>query len=471
MTWRPGTTGNRARAKEARPGKARLIAYCMLALSIWGLAGAVGVSAQVPPDTRYLTFDTENFQVTYMEGLETIARRAADRAEGAYALLSAEFVAPPRGKIHLLMLDNVDVANGMASPFPRNRIIAFAQPPVSEPTLAFYQDWLDLLILHELVHIFHLDDARGIWPPLRRVFGREPFLFPQIFTPGWVLEGLGTYFESEYTGAGRVHGSMYEMVLRTAVLGDAFFAIDRATVDPVTWPGSTTRYVYGSLFINHLARLYGSDHVTAFIEELGGRLIPYRFDSAARDAFGTTLTRAWQAWEDSLRQDYSEVADSLRAAGLTEPEILSEEGRFAYFPRFSPDGSRIAYAAGTGREESALVLIEPDGSSTAVVPRSTLGPPAWSTDHDLLHGQLDFSGPHRVFSDLFVATVDGESRRLTDDARVWEPDPHPDGRRAVVVASARGTNVLALVDLQTGIVEPLTERDLDVHWSGPRWSP
>src|SRR5690606_19326954 len=101
-------------------------------------------------------FRTQHFDITYQAGLEQVARRAADRAEWAHALLTREFVPPPDGRINLVVSDHVDFSNGSASPFPRNRIVLFVQPPAREPTLAYNDDWLQLLILHELVHVFHL---------------------------------------------------------------------------------------------------------------------------------------------------------------------------------------------------------------------------------------------------------------------------------------------------------------------------
>ncbi|HEX7238782.1 MAG TPA: hypothetical protein VF263_00840, partial [Longimicrobiaceae bacterium] len=437
------------------------------------LAAAVSrASAQLPPDARWRTFDTPHFRVHYTEGLEGLARRAGDRAETAHAEISRTLVRAPRGKVDLLLTDNIDFANGYATPFPTNRVVVYAHPPVDEPTLAFYDDWLQLVITHELTHTFHVDYAGGIWRPLRSVFGRAPFLFPSAVTAPWFTEGLATYVESRLTEAGRVRGTVHDMTLRAAVLEDRFFPIDRATGDPATWPGGSTRYVYGSLFVDHLARRYGAEKVGEFIRVAGGALVPYRLDAAARRAFGVPFTRAWREWEAELRARYGAQADSLRAAGLTRPELLTREGRVASFPRFSPDGRTVAYAASTGREEAATRLLVPGGGERDLVPRTTLGPAAWIPGTgDLLLAQLDYTDPYHVLSDLYRVGEDGESARLTRGARLTEPDPAPDGRRAVAVRGGGGTGVPVVVELATGAARPLAEPSPDVHWALPRWSP
>jgi hypothetical protein len=429
-------------------------------------------AAQLPPDASWLTFDTPNFRVTFVEGLEPVARRAAERAEAAHELLSRELLRSPPRPIELIVADNVDFAHGLARVFPRNVVVVYAHPPASQPSLAHHRDWLELVVLHELVHIFHYDFTAGVWETLRPVLGRQPTIFTQIFTPGWFVEGLATYFESEFTGFGRERGAVFEMMLRTAILQDAFFGIDQVTLDPLTWPAGETRYLYGALFVSHLAERFGPDALTSFIEQVGRQIVPYRLDAAARRAFGATLTDSWSAWEDSLRAHYSAVEAELRARGITEPERLTAEGRIASFPRYSPDGSVIAYGAGTARAEPSLRLLHADGTSRMAARRTTLGPASWvPATGRLIYGQLDFTGVDHVHSDLYTLDAAGRERRLTFGARIWEPDQHPDGRRAVVVASSPGTNVLAMQDLETGETRALVQPSFDAYWSGPRWSP
>lgn len=435
------------------------------------LGSAAGVAAQLAPDARWRTFETEHFRVHFAEGLHDLARAAAVRAERAHALLAAEFLPPPAGRIDLLVADDVDFANGFATPFPRNRIVVFAHPPTDTRSLGFFDDWMELVVTHELVHIFHLDHAAGPWRPLRGLFGRVPLLFPQILQPAWLVEGLATYYESRLTDAGRVRGSLHEMMLRTAVLEDGFFGVDRATGDPLAWPGAPTRYVYGSMFVDHLARRFGPDAATRLVERMGGRLVPYRLDAAARDVYGVSVTAAWGAWRDSLTQRYTVLADSLRAQGLTQPEIVADGGGHAESPRHAPDGS-IVFAADTRADRPALRLLPPDGAARTLARLNTLGSAAWLPGGEgVLIGQLEYRDPYRIHADLYRVDRDGRRRRLTHGARIWDADPHPAGAAAVAVRSEPGTNALVRVDLDDGAVRPLLAPQPDVHWAAPRWSP
>jgi Tol biopolymer transport system component len=442
-----------------------------LLLLLAAAMSSVPAGAQVAPDARWRTFDTPHFQVHYQDGLEALARRAAARAEEARTALSGTLVQPPRGRVHLVIADNLDYANGLANIFPRNRIVVYAHGPVEEPSLAYSYDWLELVVSHELAHVHHLDYAGPVFRGLRRVLGRNPALFPNASVPQWTTEGLATYLESRLTGAGRVHGSFHDMVLRTAVLEDRFFSIDRVTGRPTSWPSGNAAYVYGSMFEEYLSERYGEDRAGEFVRVMGRRLVPYRVDYAARTAYGTSFTAAWEQWRDSLRTAYGARADSLRAAGLTEPEQLTREGRYTQHPRYSPDGQRLAFAQSTGRDDPATRVMEADGTVRTIAARKSVGPLAWLPDGSgLVTSQLDLVDPYRIYSDLYRVAVDGDVERLTRAARLSEPDVRRDGRM-VAVQNGGEANALVLADAEGLAVRPLAEAETGVWWSAPRWSP
>lgn len=428
-------------------------------------------SAQIPPHEQWLTLDTPHFRVTFGEGLEALARQTATRAEWAHARLREGLVDPPGGKIEILLTDAVDTSNGMASPFPHNRIVLYAPPPTDVAELAFTADWLELLILHELVHTFHLDDAGGLWVMLRKVFGRNMILFPHAQSPGWLVEGLATYYESAFTPGGRVRGTIYDMVLRTAALEDRLFSIDRASGDPRRWPGGATRYIYGSFFLDHIVRQHGEEALPRFIKAYGDQLLRYGLNFAAHRSWGESFNHEWQIWTDSLRRHANSTADSLRQEGLTEPEILTEAGRDAHHPRWSPDGTQIAYSASTGRAQPALRVIRSDGSEGEIAARNQLGTHAWSAAGDLIYSDLEYQGRYRIHSDLWRAGANGARQRLTRGARLAHPDLHPDGETLVAVRSGEGSTELVLGSFAGEAWRPLMPLDDSIHWAYPRWSP
>ena len=266
-----------------------------LAIQLLVIAVCVGPSQaqRVPPDEPWRTFETEHFRVTFPEHLEDLARRVAMQAEWAHARLSEQFV---RG---------TPWANRSGRHRSHRRLQRLRDPISFEPhrpirrglrltssLLGNFDDWLELLIVHELTHIFHLDRTGPLQPPL--AFRTDPVhpcsASPTATMPRWVIEGIGTWYESALTGKGRVLGTYHDMVLRTAALEGRFESIGQAGGWSPQWPGGTRVYAYGSLFFEHLMRKYGRDRMAAFVQAVEGQWIPYRLDAAGRNAFGVSLS-------------------------------------------------------------------------------------------------------------------------------------------------------------------------------------
>jgi hypothetical protein len=450
----------------------RTLLGAILALALPLLPGAAG--AQIAPNARWQTLESEHFRVTFGPGLESLARHAARRAEVAHARLASELAAAPAGKIDILLTDDIDRSNGMATPLPSNRITLYARPPVSEPSLAFFEDWIDLVVTHELAHIFHLDLTGRLGRELRALFGRVPApwpFFPALGTPQWSIEGLATYIESRFTGAGRVHGSYHDMVLRTAILEGGFESIDQMSGPGATWPGGARRYIYGSLFLDYLSQRYGAEVQKRLVRAAADTWLPsLRFDGVAKKAMGGSFTSAYADWQRELEARYGALKDSLAADGLTPTERVGEGGYYAFHPRVAPDG-RITYAALDGKSSLSRRIIDPATGDVRTLSRlNDLGPAAWLPSGSLLFAQVDFSGPYRALSDLYLLE-EGREKRLTHGARLTEPDVAQGGRRVVAVQAGQGTNRLVSYDLGTGALRPLTPASPDVHWAFPRWSP
>lgn len=447
----------------------RAAAYATALVAAAALAPAPA-RAQLDSPARWRELDTPHFRVYFTPGLEPLARRAGVRAEEAYAEITRVLVHPPTRRVNLVVTDNVDYSNGFTTVFPRNRIIIYAHPPVDDPELAYYDDWLDLVITHELTHTFHLDYARGLPLVPRAVFGRIPLSFPETTTPTWTKEGLAVYLESRLTHAGRIHGTMNEMELRTAVLDGTFFSIDRASGNPVSWPGGNTPYAYGSLFEEYLAERYGPERAGEFVRRYGGYVIPFLNDQAARKAYGVTFSRAWSEWRASVEARARAVADSVRRAGATEPRILTRGGWNAEFPRWSPDGRWIAYGAYTGRDQPQERLVDATGAERTLAPRTSLAPGAWTADGSIVTSMLDLRRQYYAYSDLYRITPGGHRERLTHGARLMEPDVARDGR-IVAVRSGGGTTVPVIAGRDGAEPRELVPASLDVQWAFPRWSP
>jgi hypothetical protein len=426
--------------------------------------------AQVQPNAHWRTIRTEHFWVHFTPEVEVVARRTAADAEIAYAQLS-KHLHPPRGPIDVVVSDDVDFSNGYATPFPSNRIVVYANPPVNESALRFADDPTELVVTHELTHIFHLDRAGGIWKVLQAVFGRSPFLFPNSFQPSWVVEGLAVYYESLLTGSGRLAGSEHRMIARTAALAHTLPRLDQWSLANPRFPLGYSVYAYGSLFMDYLGRTHGDSAMHTFVESSSRQIIPLLLNPPSRRAFGKKFTTEYQIWAESL------VA-SLPPASPPMPgwRDLTVDGFYASFPRWLND-STLIYTGTPGRESYGAYLVQlgaqlqaPRSKPHRIGRRSSNSPNSLMPDGSLLYAQLEYTSPYNLRSDLYVERQRGGTRRLTHGARLTVPDARADGLIAAVQTLPGGTRIV-LVSSDGTRITPITNGDPDEQWTEPRWSP
>lgn len=454
--------------------RAALAVLALLAV----LVTASSASAQLPPDAAFRQFETEHFVVVFPETLESLARRAAARAEWLHGRLAAEFLEPPRGRIYLVLADNLDFAQGLASTIPWNRVVLYAAPPLPNAEIEFTDDWLTMAAAHELAHVFHLDRAGGVWSLSRGLLGRGLLGFPALFQPTWVKEGIAVYFESSLTGAGRLEGSYHAMLLHGAARDGSLQPIHDANGLSPSWPAGRTPYAYGSRFLAWHADTAGGRALGAFVREADGNLWGLGLDGDARKAFGAGFKAGWAEWSETLRRDARTFASAEPlAADRGDARIATLAGP-AYSiarPRFDPSGRRIAFELYDGRGDRVTRIVSLDGGVLREHRRNSPGAHAWARDgRTLTYDQLEAEGRYALRSDLFALDVaTGRERRLTRGARLRSADTGPAGDW-IAVEMVAGTNRLVRVRPGAGAragVAPLTETDLEVQWLDPRRSP
>ncbi|GAB4301278.1 MAG: hypothetical protein Kow0090_16830 [Myxococcota bacterium] len=422
----------------------------------------------VDPYLRYKVFETENFIVHFPEGGEEFAFRAGATAELAHLALVPYFELAPTEKTVLLILDDVDAANGAANAVPYNRITIYATPPDSEEVLNTFDDWLFSLIVHEYAHILHLDTIGGIPNAINEIFGK--IYAPNIVQPRFVVEGLAVYIESRLSPPGRNHSSMHKMYARTLALEGKQYPLDVAANIPFYYPYGNIWYLYGGLFMQFIAARYGEEALRTLAKEYGSNAIPYALNSTFKKATGKSLTDLWKEWQEYDRGEAIKKRAEILASPLREGRPLTRYSDVNAFIKPIGEGKRFYYLRHNRDTVRAQIMVA-DIEGEDIIERQvteingTRGFDVSSDEKFLVASEIRILNEYYNYYDLALYTLGNggavtEKRWLTDGMRARKPALSPDNRRVVFISSTLGRTRLCFYDLEGSAVScPFTPSD------------
>ena len=152
-----------------------------------------------------------------------------------------------------------DDPNGFATPLPYPLVHVRAVAPDGSDDFGNHDGWLRLVLTHELAHIVHLEQARGLLGVGRKLLRPRAVPVPERASPTWMIEGLATYEETEGTAFGRGRNPDSRMVLRMAALDGRFPQEDQAVSGLDRWPGGQAAYLFGEAFLRDLSARSGAE--------------------------------------------------------------------------------------------------------------------------------------------------------------------------------------------------------------------
>jgi len=476
----------------------RLLGGLALIVVIFALVWPGRVAAQ-GRDLKWKTLETEHFYVHYYAGEEHAAERTAMVAERAYSRLSVALGHEVFLKTHITLVDNTDSANGSATAAPFPRINAFATAPDSMSVLESYDDWLDILITHEFVHVVHLDTAHGIPRLVNALLGfgvLGKIWMPNVIQPRWFVEGWATYEESRLTSQGRLRSAQFDNMLRMHVLEQGFLPIDRVSNGANLFPHGTVVYLYGLHLVRYIATRYGHDKLRELSHVYGGMAIPYGINRSLKKVLGVDYEQLWAEFELDTTRRFAAQARRIRARGIREGRRMTfsvanqGSSQFYRHPFWSVDdqwlhfyaddghtnagirrlparGGRIREGTGIGRQGQNLDIQHlfdvQDSSSGSFV--GATGEIVYETA--LVH---DF---RYYWTDLFRwrGGDPKDAERLTHGMRARDPHVSPDGRTVVFARNDVVQSRLAFLDLETLDVTEVAPMERIQQVFSPRWAP
>lgn len=442
-----------------------MIKAVVCVLCLIGCASAA-LAQQFDPAYRFQVLTTDHFRIYFHQGEQPLAVRLAPIAEDIWHRLTPTLGPRTPERTEVVIIDQTDAANGWATPIPRNIIAIYAAWPAGSDSLKT-DDWLRLVFSHEFTHIVHLDRSQGWARVVRSIFGRTPYAFPNLFLPGWQIEGLAVYEESELTGDGRVHAGDFRAIVGEAARAKSLLPLDRVNGGLTRWPGGGAQYAYGTDFHAYLADRYGPDSLRALADRTAG-YPPYLGSRAFAAVYSKSLGTLWREFEAA---QIASAAEPPSAPGTR----LTRHDYEVIGPRFV--GREVYYSLRNADEWPSLYRLSTDapGSAPERVMTRMLGSTIGAGQARIYFDQQELRRNAGLYSDLYsLEQASGTVTRLTHGQRLMDPDLSPDGRSIVAVQMRAGRRALVLVSLispdEAGEIRTLVSAT-DRQFNAPRWSP
>ncbi len=383
----------------------RVLIFGILAHSLNALAA--------DPTLSWKTHESEHFLIHYPQNLQHFVSKVDHLTLKSHGELSKYFNWVPKKKTHVVLLDEVDQANGFASPIPNNSMTLYMQPPTQGELLAF-DDWLEMLVHHEYTHILQVDKVLDLPSWLRSVFGRFILLFPNALHPNWFQEGLATYQETDDKNQiGRGQSDVFQMMMRQETLAGIKPISRINTVIAHDWPFNSA-YLYGVYFFRFIRDVYGEQAIKDLVDNYSENILPYQVNSNPRRVTGRTLEQLWPEFVRYLNGYFEPQIRRIEKQKQNNFETLNSN-HLAYGTLSRGVGEDIWYSAIDSSQGANLYQYKNGQEKTVFKLNSLAGIDVNNSEHVLI-SQLEQCDQFSKYYDLYLFK-NNELTRITHCGR------------------------------------------------------
>ncbi len=401
----------------------------------------------IDPQLDWKTLETDNFYIHYPDGYKSYSIRVANIARNAHHKLQPLIEWQPLEKTHLIISDHADFANGYATPNHFNRSVIFLTPPDTATGIEDYDDWLTTLILHEYTHILHLDKSHGLAAFMRKVFGRHFLMFPNSMQPGWLIEGLATYHETNIA-TGRGQSSLFQSMMR-AELEQGLKPVSQVNLPMRSWPMGSSSYLYGVYFYEFMVDAYGYEIIQTLIREYSDNLIPFSINANAKRVLKKDMEELWREFEIYLEKRFKK--DQSVGIGMhNNGRKITSTGYHTDQYSVINNGS-IYYIKDQVYDHASLNVIE-NGEDRYLINVNSQSRLDVHKEQGVLIMQPDFCDEYNINYDIYKLDKRNQIKRITYCGRYRSAAWSGNGQSIYAVKLVKGESWLVQLDIQGKLV-------------------
>jgi Tol biopolymer transport system component len=466
---------------------------------------------------NWQTFETENFRVHFTPEYRQWALSSAREMEVVRQLIKEQQGRVVAQKVDAYIVDPNNAANGFALPLSHRPYMAlFATPAQSDSIIANSSGWLQLLVLHEYVHLVHLaQKSRSKW---RNNLANWYDLYDasQINGERWVSEGYATLLESKLTGRGRLFNNQVEAIIQQFARQGALPTYQQLSSDNDSFMSGSMAYLVGVRYLKWLEENYGIDTLDA-VWTRWSAIEQRDFEEAFRGVFPDTAQNLYQRFvaEYTHKAMQHEAQLGAQSNEGSRPTLWLDLSGYVSDTSLSPQGDYIAIvesqrtdegkttklniyktsdntkkAKEFGKRAKALLADDPqDIADTApsVFTREVaytlnqrndrgIKNPRWLDNDTLIYGASSLAKKNSFHQDVFSWHLPSNTvKQLTSSANIRRFDISKDGQYIIAERNRFGYSQLVTVSLAANsvgeVTAELTPQSLEKVYDFPRLRP
>jgi hypothetical protein len=409
-------------------------AVLITAFLLMGING----NAKYHPDIHWREMSGIQLIVVFPAGADEEARFTLQEAKTTYNRLQRLWNIKIKKKIRILLTDSSDLPRNFATFFPFNQIVlSLAHPPPDSP-YGNFRDWIPLALAHEMTLIFIFNAGPGYLHFLRGIFGNLSIFYPMARFPNWLLEGLAIYGESHIREGGRLNNSDYDILLREILRSQTTPNYLTLYGIPTRWPVEHARSLYGSKFLQYLARQYGPQTIPELVRHQASHPIILNVQRRFATIFGKRLKRLWKEFVASIDRPPPE-----EAKGFT---TLTTDGMEKKYPVLVAPG-KVIYMENNFREFPGVSIFDLDsGVGHKIFEKKAITGLHFSpTERAIYFSAPDYYKSYYEYSDLYRFDLkSNELSRLSAGRQLFYPVQDRRTQILYCVKRVRGKDHLAI---------------------------
>ena len=427
------------------------------------------MKAQDPASLKWHQINSNNFQIIYPRGYDSIAQYVLNTMEyGRLLTLKSKDVVPKKVSV---ILHNQTVTSNAEVAWAPSRMEFYTVTPQS----TYSQLWYEQLALHEYVHVLQISSMnQGLTNLLSYLFGEQITVGVfGLYLPYWFIEGDAVVSETSFSKSGRGRDPNFEAVLRAQLLEIGKYSIEKAALGSYEdfTPG---RYHLGYYLVGQGRVDFGKRMWNKPLENTGRYplgIVPFSTGiktktSLAKKAFYEhTLDYLDTVWQQQLAKtkvdSFNKISNSTSYTDYTNNLFITDNAILSLKKDYHDIG-RFVVVDSSGNEE---VLFTPGYYYNEYI---SLGADwlCWS------EAQNDPRWGYRSYTKIMMLNIKTkEKKTLLKKTRYFSANISPSGKRIVAVeVDEFSQHSLVILDAQDGCLLKKTHTPDNDFIAHPSWS-